>query len=84
MLYPLVKDGADSLQIWKVAANILNKQSQPTRGGPPAWRLGKELTTPHHTKLACYGMLYRASDLDEFFGTTYTGENGYEIWNMEC
>jgi hypothetical protein len=27
--------------IWRVAANILNKQSgQPTRGGTPAWGLG--------------------------------------------
>jgi hypothetical protein len=24
-----------------LAANVLNKQSQPTRGGPPAWGLGK-------------------------------------------
>ena len=30
--------------IWRVAANILNKQ--PTRGGPPAWGLGEVLTTP--------------------------------------
>jgi hypothetical protein len=28
--------------------NILNKQ--PTRGGLPAWELGKELTTPHREK----------------------------------
>jgi hypothetical protein len=37
--------------IWSVAANILNKQSQPTRGGPPAWGLGELLTTPHLKKL---------------------------------
>jgi hypothetical protein len=27
----------DGLQLWKVAANIMNKQQQTTRGGPPAW-----------------------------------------------
>jgi len=26
--YPQVADGGDSLQIWRVAMNILNKQSQ--------------------------------------------------------
>jgi hypothetical protein len=28
MARPQVADGADDLQIWRVAANILNKQSQ--------------------------------------------------------
>jgi hypothetical protein len=33
--------------IWRVAANILNKQSgEPTRGGPPGRGLGKLPTTP--------------------------------------
>jgi len=37
--------------IWRVVANILNKQSgQRTRGGPPAWVLGEVLTTPHALK----------------------------------
>jgi hypothetical protein len=43
---PRVGDQGDSLQIWAVAANILNKQSQSTRGGPPA----------------CYEMLHRTSE----------------------
>jgi hypothetical protein len=34
MARPQGTDGGDALQIWRVAANILNK---PTRGGPPAW-----------------------------------------------
>jgi hypothetical protein len=36
---PQVVDGGDALQVWRVAANILNKQSrgQTTGGGPPAW-----------------------------------------------
>jgi len=33
----------DSLQMWRVAADILNKQ--PTVDGPPAWVLGGALTT---------------------------------------
>jgi len=37
--------------IWRVAANVLNKQSvQSTMGGPPAWGLGEVLTTPHRKK----------------------------------
>ena len=37
--------------IWRVAANILNKQSrQPTRSGAPTWGLGELLTTPHRKK----------------------------------
>jgi hypothetical protein len=33
-----VAGGGDGLQIWRVAANILNSShGQPTRGGPPAW-----------------------------------------------
>jgi hypothetical protein len=47
MARPQVADGGDGLQIWKVAANILNKQSRTAdRGGPPAKRLGVGLTTP--------------------------------------
>jgi len=39
--------------IWRVAANILNNsRGQPTRAGPPAWGLGKVLSTPHRRKLA--------------------------------
>jgi len=52
--------------IWRVAANILNKSpGQPTRGGPPAWGMGKLLTTPHHKNVSCYKMFTKkATDLD--------------------
>jgi hypothetical protein len=51
MARPRDADGGDGLQIWKVAANIINKQSeQPTRSGPLGSGLGKELRTPHHKK----------------------------------
>jgi hypothetical protein len=44
-------DGVDGLQIWRVAANILNKQSRTAdKGGPPSWGLGVGLTTPHRKK----------------------------------
>jgi hypothetical protein len=37
MAYPRVADGGDGLQIWRVAANVWNKQSRTDkiRGGPP-------------------------------------------------
>jgi hypothetical protein len=44
-----VADGGDGLQIWRVAANILNMQSRTAdKGGTSAWGLGVGLTTPHH------------------------------------
>jgi hypothetical protein len=47
---PQVVDGGDGLQIWRVAANVLNMSSgQPTGGGPLAWGFGGGLTT-HHRK----------------------------------
>jgi hypothetical protein len=46
MVRPQVVDGGDGLQIWKIPANILNKQSRAAdKNGLPAWRLGVGLTT---------------------------------------
>jgi hypothetical protein len=51
MARPQVVDGGDGLQIWRVAANILTKQSRTAdKGGPPAWGLGVGLATPHRKK----------------------------------
>jgi len=63
MTRPQVADGGTA-PIWRVAANISNKQSgQPTRGGPPAWGLGEVLT--HRLKnVSCYETETGASDLD--------------------
>jgi hypothetical protein len=36
MAHPQVADGGDGLQIWKVAANILNKQSWTADKGCPS------------------------------------------------
>jgi hypothetical protein len=41
---PQVVDGGDSLQIWRVAASILNKQM---RTPDKVWLLGVGLTTSH-------------------------------------
>jgi hypothetical protein len=41
----------DRLQIWRLAANILNKQSQTdNKGWPSSLGLGVGLTTPHRKK----------------------------------
>jgi len=41
--------------VWRVDANILNKQSQtPKRSGSPSWGLGEVLTTPHRKNWFCY------------------------------
>jgi hypothetical protein len=50
MARPQVADRGDGLKIWRVAANILNKQSL-TGGGLPAWGLGGGLTIPHRKTL---------------------------------
>jgi len=40
---------------WRVATNTLNKESQTAdNGGPPAWGLGKVLTTPHRKNTSWY------------------------------
>jgi len=51
--------------IWRVAANILNKQSRTVdKGGPPSWGLGEVLPTPHHKNWPCYKMVACASGMD--------------------
>jgi len=45
------------LQIWKVDVNMLNKQLLThDKGWSSSWGLDKELTIPHHKKLARYEM----------------------------
>jgi hypothetical protein len=80
-------DVGDSLLIWRISANVLNKQLQAAN---KEWssnlRGGQGLTTPHHKQPACCEMLHRALDFYRFFGMgmIYTMENGHEIWNVEC
>ena len=50
-----MEDGQDSLLVWRVTMNILNKWSlMVKRGGPEAVWLGKGLTA------TCFEMLCRA------------------------
>jgi hypothetical protein len=59
------------LQIWQVAANILNKQLQTAdKGDVQTWGLGRGLTNPYHIKPTCYEMLHRALGFGGFSGTT--------------
>ena len=38
----------NSLQIWRVVRIYwISSRGQPTKGGPPAWKLGEVLTSPH-------------------------------------
>jgi hypothetical protein len=69
---PQVSDGGRGLQIWRVAANILNKQPRTAdKGWPSSLGVGQGATTHHRKKrIVCYEMSQRASDLDGCFGTT--------------
>jgi outer membrane scaffolding protein for murein synthesis (MipA/OmpV family) len=72
MARPQVADGGDGLQIWRAAANILNKQSQRADNGwSSSLGAGVGLTTHYlKKKQAGYEMSQRASNLDGFFGQT--------------
>ena len=53
------------LPIWRVAANILNKQSTTAyKGWSSGWGLGEVLTTPHRKNASSYEFFTRVSDLD--------------------
>jgi hypothetical protein len=64
---PRVADGGEGLRIWRVAANILNKQS---RTADTEWSssFGGERRA-NRPLPACYRILHKASELDGFFGT---------------
>jgi hypothetical protein len=48
MARPQIADGGDGLQIWRAAANILNKQSRTAeRGWSSSLGVGRGVTTPH-------------------------------------
>jgi hypothetical protein len=51
MARPQVADGGEGLQIWRVVANILNKQSRTAdKGWPSSLGVGRGITTPHRKK----------------------------------
>jgi hypothetical protein len=80
MARPRVADGVDDLQIWRVAENILNKQSRTAdRGWPLNLALGggyQPSTVKHYI---CCEVCTRASEMDGLCGKTKAPENGYEI-----
>jgi hypothetical protein len=87
MVHPQVADGGDGLQIWRVAVNILNKQScTADRGWSSSLGFGRGggLTTPTIKHLICYKIYTTALDQDGFFGKmTQAPKNGYQIWHLE-
>jgi hypothetical protein len=51
MARPQVADGGEGLQIWRVAVNILNKQSRTADNGwSSSSEVGQGITAPHHKK----------------------------------
>jgi hypothetical protein len=51
MARPQVADGGDGLQIWRIAANLFNKQLWTAdKGGPTFGGLAVGLTTCHRKK----------------------------------
>jgi hypothetical protein len=51
MVCPQVADGGNTLQVWRVAANILNKQSQTAdKGWLSSLGIGRGAPTPHRKK----------------------------------
>jgi hypothetical protein len=73
--HPPVVVGEDGLQIWRIAANILNKKSWTTaKWWSCSTGLCVSLTTLHCINPACYKILYRASALDFGLRTEASGE----------
>jgi hypothetical protein len=84
MARPQVAERGEGLQIWRVAANILNKQLRTAdRGDPPTWGLGRGITTPTVKHYICCEVCTWASEMGGFSGTTRAPEKGYEIWHVE-
>jgi hypothetical protein len=55
----------NGLQMWKVASNILNKQSRTAnKGWSSSFGVGELLTTHHRINLRCYGTFHKASDIE--------------------
>ena len=71
--------------IWRLYANILNKQSRTADSG---WyftlELGELLTTPHRKHWPCYETWTRASGQDWYFFTTkeWKKDVRFDTWNV--
>jgi hypothetical protein len=72
------------LRIEGISSQKRNKTNEQQQTADKGWFsslvIGRKPTT-HRKKLACYEILWRASNLDKFFGITE--KNGKVIWNFE-
>jgi len=65
MARPQVADGGDGFHIWKVSANLLDKQLQtPDKRWSCSLEAGRGLITSRRKKAAHFEMLHRSSDLE--------------------
>jgi hypothetical protein len=75
-----VADRGDGLQIWRVAANILNKQQRTAdRGWPSSLGLGGGLTTTHRKNLYVAKYLQPPRKWTDSLARPKHRKNGYEI-----
>ena len=70
MKHPQVADGGMASNVEGIHEYIEQAVVDTIRGGPPAWRLGKVLTTPPRKKLPCYKTFTIPSGLNLCCGTT--------------
>jgi hypothetical protein len=62
MVHPQFADGGEGIQILRVAANILNKQSRTAgKGWPSSLGIGQGTNNSPVQKKKCYEMLQRVS-----------------------
>jgi hypothetical protein len=80
MLHPQVVD-TDGLQIWRVAANILDKQSRTAdRGWPSSLGVGRGANNPTIEKLYLLRSMYKGLRNGRIPWHDLSTEKGYEIW----
>jgi hypothetical protein len=71
MAHPRVADTGDGLQIWRVAANLLNKELRTDDSGwPSSLGAGRGKQPPTVKHYICCEACTRTSEMDGFSGTT--------------
>jgi hypothetical protein len=84
MARPQVADGGDGLQVWRVAADIINKQSRKVdKGWCSSLGVGRE-TTIHRRKIITIMKFYSLLGLVRNFGTNYVLDKGCDILKEYC
>jgi hypothetical protein len=71
MVRPRIADGGDDLHMWRVAANILNKQWRTASKGccSGLW-VGQGSKAPHRMNSTCYDMSHGVTKYPSFLGST--------------